>query len=206
MACIVAKNMGLQRIPGDSISSYSPQDNERANLFWTLYVMDKERAFMSGIPCEIYLFDCDVRLSEQESGYTLSHYRVALIHMMSLWEEIHIALYSSRVGRERISQTDNKVSRLNSRLTAWAYQHVELLNESGSNGPWFPYLRQELKYLFHVAQILIHRCGSTDLSKQRRMANARAALGIIKEIHGAAPCLRGAALLRRYLVVIQELS
>ena len=199
-ACSIAKSMGFQRIrPGNSDPTHSTIDAERASLFWTLYVMDKERSFMSGIPPDLYLFDSDARLGAQDTGgYTLAHYRVARIHMMSLWEEVHISLYSSRVRREKTPQIDNTISKLNSRLTAWAYQHVDLLNESvPPDGPWFPYLRQELKYVFHVAQILIHRCSTSNVSKQCRMAHSRAALNIIKDIHGAAPSLRGAALLRR---------
>ena len=191
MACTVAKNMGLQRI------SDAPQDTERANVFWTLYIMDKERTFMSGIPCEIYLFDSDIRLSEQGIGSTVPRYQIALIHMMSLWEEIHIVLYSSRIGRESISRNDDKVLKLHTRLAAWGYKYADLLSNSQKNGPLFPYLRQELKYVFHVSQILVHRCGNSETSRQRSMSSARAALKILKEIHGTSLTLRGAALLRR---------
>ena len=197
MACNIAKHMGLQRISGSPTSDPSSEDKEKADLFWTLYIMDKERAFMSGIPPDIYLFDTDVRLSGQESGYTLPHYRVALIHMMSLWEDIHMSLYSSRVGRERASQVDTKVSKLNTRLSAWATRHIQLLDNAANDSPWFPYLSLELRYVFHVAQILTHRCGSSNESKQRRIIHARAALSIIKYTYDAAPSLRNAALLRR---------
>lgn len=197
MACSVANAMGLQRIPGGSASSYFPHSTERASLFWTLYILDKQRVFMSGVPCDLYLFDSDVRLLEQESGYTLPHYRTALIHVMSIWEDIHISLYSSRIRRERTSQVDHQVSRLNKRLDAWAHQHKDLLNDALVLGSFSPYLGQELKYVFHVAKILVYRCSNTETNKERRMANASSALGIINDMHNPTPSLRGAALLRR---------
>ena len=48
MACLVVKSIGLQRIPSNSKGAMTEEDTERTELFWALYVMDKERVFMIG--------------------------------------------------------------------------------------------------------------------------------------------------------------
>ena len=40
--------------------------------------MDKERVFMTGQPCDLYIFDTDVQLLEYDVECTPQHYAIAL--------------------------------------------------------------------------------------------------------------------------------
>ena len=198
MACHVIKNMGLQSLPHGSKKALSEMDAERTNLFWTVFIMDKERVFMTGQPCNIYVFDSDVQLLRREPGLTLQHYTTALFHMMCLWEDIYISLYSSKAFRKGQSYRHSQISRLNSLFRTWGYQHKNLLNIPTSPVASIKdHIQLELKYSFHVGQILVHRCGSGDSSKQQRISSEYAALNIIKDVHGASPSVGSAALLGR---------
>ena len=198
MACRVAKSMGLHRLPNGSKIALCDIDTERNNLFWALYVMDKERAFMTGQSCDLYFFDTDLQLLEGEPGCTLQHYSVAHYHMISIWEELYISLYSSRAARKGLSYRLNQVSRLSSLFRNWGYQYKVLLNaplaaETSTLGCF----QLELKYCFHVGQILIYRCGCEETNQQQRINSVYAALSMIKDIHGSSSSLGKIALLGR---------
>lgn len=200
MACFVAKSMGLQRLPTDSKGAMTEKDPERTELFWALYVMDKERVFMTGQPCDLYLFDTDMQLLEGEPDCTLPHYTVAHNHMMSLWEEIYISLYSSAARRKESSHRSNQVTRLSSLFRNWGYKYRILLNTPlAADASTIDCFQLELKYSFHVGQILIHRCSREEDSKQQRISSVYSALNIIKNIHEASTSIGNVALLGRSL-------
>lgn len=197
MACYVVKFMGLQQSHG--LRSGTPDiDAERRNIFWALYAMDKQRSFMTGQPCDLYLFDSDIQLRHSESGPVAQHFTLAYIHMMSLWEDIYMSLYSSRAARKGIPHRHSQVHRLSNRFQNWGTQHSQLLSKPVAEkvSP-MTNLRLELRYCFHVGHILIHRCHSQDSSKQQRINSARAALSIIHELRTATPTISGIAVLGR---------
>lgn len=197
MACCVVKFMGLQQSHG--LRSGTPDiDAERRNIFWALYSMDKQRVFMTGQPCDIYLFDSDIQLRHSESGPATQHFTLAYIHMMSLWEDIYMSLYSSRAARNGIPHRHSQVLRLSNRFQNWGTQHNQLLSKPvAEKVSAITNLRLELRYCFHVGHILIHRCHSQDSSRQQRINSARAALNIINELRAASPSISSVAVLGR---------
>ena len=198
MACLVAKNMGLHRLPRNSNGATSEEDAERTELFWALYVLDKERVFMTGQPCDIYFFETDMQLLECDIKCTPQHYTVAHNHLMSLWEEIHISLYSSGARRKGSSHLFKQVTKLSKLFRNWGCKYKVLLKTPSSvEASAKDCYRSELKYCFHVGQILIHRCGHEETSKQQRINSVYSALNIIKDIHESSSNISKVALLGR---------
>lgn len=153
---------------------------------------------MTGQPCDFYTFDTDVQLLEWDVECTLQHYKMAHNHLMSLWEDIYISLYSSGAMRKGSVHRYRKVAKLSTLFRNWRCKYKVLFNT--------PFVVQdltksclqiELKYCFNVGQILIHRCGRDETSKQQRIDSVYAALNIIKEIHGTNSNLGKVALLGR---------
>lgn len=198
LACLVGKSIGLQRLPTDSKGTMTEKDSECTGLFWALYVMDKERVFMTGQPCDLYFFDTDTQLLEAEPDLTLPHYTIAHNHMMSLWEETYISLYSSGARRKGSSHRSNQVTRLSTLLRTWGYKYKTLLNAPlATEASTRDCFQLQLKYCFHVGQILIHCCGRDEDSKQQRINGVYSALNLIKDIHVASPSVGNIALLGR---------
>ena len=198
MACLVAKSIGLHRLPSNSKDAMTQEDTERTELFWALYVMDKERVFMTGQPCDIYTFDTDVQLLEWDVECTPQHYTVAHNHLMSLWEEIYISLYSSGAMRKGSLHRFSKVTKLNNLFRNWESKYKVLFTAPLAVEDFTKYcLQAELKYCFNVGQILINRCGGDEASKQQRIDSVYSALRIIKDIHGTSSSLGKVALLGR---------
>ena len=198
MACLVAKSIGLHRLLSNSKGAMTQEDTERTELFWTLYVMDKERVFMTGQPCDFYIFDTDVQLLECDVECTPQHYTIAHNHLMSLWEEIYISLYSSGAMRKGPLHRFSKVTKLSSLFRNWVLKYRVLFTAPLAVEDFAKYcLQVELKYCFNVGQILIHRRGREETSNQQRMNSGYAALNIIKDIHGTSSILFKVAVLGR---------
>lgn len=198
MTCLVAKSMGLHQLPRNSKGAMTETDAERTELFWALYGMDKERVFMTGQPCDFYFFDTDMQLLECEPEGTLQHYALAQTHMMSLWEEIYISLYSSGARRKGSEHRLKQVTKLTGLFRNWVHKYKVLLTAplvgDASTRECF---QLELKYCFHVGQILFNRCGREEVNRQQRMNSAYSALNIIKDIHEGSANLGNVALLGR---------
>lgn len=198
LACHVAKSMGLQRRPADC-ADFPPEVNElRTRLFWELYVMDKERTFITGVPCDLYFFDSDIQLHEDETGVSIQRYAVARYHIMSLWEEVYVSLYSSRAVRTEIWQRSQQVSRLHDMFRDWGFKYKALLKAHvGPEEGTIDCFQLELKYCFHVGQILIHHCGQEETNKKQRLNSMYFALNLIQEVHRKSLSLAHFALLGR---------
>lgn len=195
MACQLIRLMGLQQ----SHSGPSDLDTERKNIFWALYVMDKQRLYMNGRPCDLYLFDSDIQLPARDDASAVQSYNLAHIHMMTLWEEVYMSLYSSRALRKGDVQRQEQVCRLKGLICRWTAQHNDLINRpEGDDSSATTILRLELMYCFHVVQILMYRYrGQDDSSKQQWRNSAQAALKILSSLRLAVPSLGRAALLGR---------
>ena len=198
MACLVAKSIGLHRLSSNLKGAMTREDTERTELFWALYVMDKERVFMTGQPCDFYIFDTDVQLLDWDVECTPQHYTMAHNHLMSLWEEIYISMYSSGAMRKGSLHRSSKVTKLSNLFRNWECKYEVLFTAPLAVEDFTKYcLQTELKYCFSVGQVLIHRCGRDETSKQQRIDSVYSALNIIKDIHGTSSSLGKVALLGR---------
>ncbi|PYH93828.1 hypothetical protein BO71DRAFT_441429 [Aspergillus ellipticus CBS 707.79] len=177
------KSMGLQQCNSVN-ASLSAADEERRDLYWAVFVMDKQRTYMAGRPFDLHFYDSDVQLLRTMAGQSLvQHYRTAHVHMMAVWEEIYIYLYSARAFRRGPAYRQSQIAKLDGLTRSWYARNGSLLAKSGTGEisaleGW----RIELKYAFHIGQVLVHRFSSNESSQHVALANSRAALRIICDV------------------------
>lgn len=183
LACQVAKAVGLHQNV-ESASSRDTSEEERINLFWTLFIMDKQLALMCGKGCHLHGFDCDVPLpaSETTNDMPLRDHWVAAIKLAFLNENIYRSLYSAESTRSSDAQHQRKVEALTQKLNSWAAAHQQLLSEDESWSSQKSASSLELRYSMLTSQILVLRRSKKKESKAQILTNARASLNIIKEL------------------------
>jgi len=190
--------MGLQQSSVLDKALYKGE-SEREIIYWTLYIMDKQRTFMTGHPCNLYLFDSDLSLLITDNSSRIRKLNLTHVHLMAIWEEIYINLYSQRAMRLGPLQDQEKVNgKLFGLLRKWTSHYSEILGQSSDEDPSpASYLQIELKYCFHVAQVLILRHSSTTANAQLCITNARAAVGVIINVYRAGSTVGSMSLLAR---------
>ncbi|KAI0449731.1 hypothetical protein F5B21DRAFT_493383 [Xylaria acuta] len=183
-ACHLARITGLHRSRN---SRTDAQDTERADqdrLFRVLYSMDKFRTFLTGNPCDLYLFDLetqfDKRAGDESRGTRLDH---AFDHMMRVWEEIYLNLYSTRASSAGVKIRAQRVSNMSGLVACWAQQYGELMESAdlGFDSELEP-RHLELKYCYHITQVMILRCDRRNHFQEEVVDHARACLRVIAGI------------------------
>ena len=193
--------MGLHRAPCNINDNQigSNASYERKRLFCALYVLDKQRVFLSGQPCDIYLFDSDLAILGCDSTEPANQCRFAHLHMMTLWEEIYINLYSPRSLRSSTNSRDSQVTRLNTLVQDWESHYEHLLSQSiEAEAAVATCLRAELRFSYHMALILIQRCHSKGIERKEEYTHARAVLKLLIGIALGPISTASFALLARY--------
>lgn len=151
----------------------------RKRLFWILYALDKTRVFLSGHSPDLHLFD-----SEFQPGFSdpqmpvASDFHCALAHMMTVWEEIYIGLYSARAVRSGAEYRHGQVDRLD-RLCD---ECQPLISLQEPRNPGLRLMQLEIKYCFHVSKTLIHRCHKLADEWQKSYEHAVSALQTITDV------------------------
>ncbi|CAG9987614.1 unnamed protein product [Clonostachys byssicola] len=183
-ACHAGRALGLHRSKArrhsDSTNRPTENEKERERLFWVLYTLDKQRVFMTGQPCDLYSFDSDHDLQ----GFSLED---ASNHMMTLWEEIHINLYSSKAAGPR-SQKDQQIRHMNTLMNEFTQRHANhKLNYSDNSESLNP-LQVEFTYGYHVSELLV--LGSEQTSERvqnHKIQVSRSALKLILQVSARKP-------------------
>ncbi|KAE8153839.1 hypothetical protein BDV25DRAFT_15217 [Aspergillus avenaceus] len=199
LACGLLKSMSSDQLlePGEGKSTALAE--ERRELYWTLFVMDKQRTCVTGHPFNLYFHDYNVQLVPDGASLTpVQQARIMHIYMASLWEEIYVSLYSARAARQSYAHRQRKVEQLDRLAHKWCSRIPRLFADfapSALSGEdkW----RVELRYAFHLGQILIHSCSNTPSSKQAELRNAQAALRLIRQLLQAPATETSLALLCR---------
>lgn len=175
-ACKLARSMGLHRCVG-MVNDSALEARQR--LFWILYTMDKTRVFLSGHSPDLYLFDSDFqpRLSTAQMPVT-SQLRSAAAHMMAVWEEIYIGLYSARAVRLGAEHRLDQVHRLDRQCD----ECLPLISSQLSRDPGLRLMQLEIRYCYHVSKILIHRCHRMAEEWQKTHEHAVSALQTITDV------------------------
>ncbi|GAM35486.1 C6 transcription factor [Talaromyces pinophilus] len=164
--------------------------NQPEKLFWAMYMLDKQRVFFNGHPCDLYLFDSDLQLASCRDDATYSErLNAATVHLTAIWEEIFIALYSCRGSRSSSAHRSRQAEMLRNLVNEWGLQHHTVINQLSSLEvpPGSDPLQIELKYTYHATQILISRCDSSEESQQQILFHARSALKITHLLASAQP-------------------
>ena len=193
--CQLAKQMGLHE-RGVIGTNPTPGDVERQNVLWVLYSVDKQRIFMRGPPCRIYLFECHIQLPQaNNSGQKLV---AANLRLTCLVEGVYRHLYSPKANRNDTRTRQNNVNRLNMRLENLVRQSEDTLTstEQGSNVEMM--LSLQLRYAFYVTELLIHSKAMDDQSKVRRLETSRKALDIVQRLSS------GSSMFDCYVAVLER--
>lgn len=158
----------------------TPVDVERQNVLWLLYSVDKQRIFLRGPPCRIYLFECHIQLPQaNDSGQKLV---AAGLRLTCLIEQVFRHLYSPKAYKNDARTRQYNVNRLNTRLESLPH-HFEgntTSAEQGSNAEMM--LSLQLRYAFYVTELLIHSKAMDEQSKTRRLDISRKALQIVQKL------------------------
>lgn len=151
----------------------------RERLYWILYGMDKSRVFFSGNSPDLYSFDSEfqTRQSTADSSLEMQLHATAA-HMMTVWEEIYIGLYSARAVRSGAEYRRDQVHRLQ-RLCDEA---LPLIPSLRSHNPGLRLMQLEIKYCYHVSKSLIHRSHQTAEQRQITHDHAVSALQIMVDV------------------------
>jgi hypothetical protein len=167
--------MGLQEraVVGDASS---PPEIERRNLFWLLYSVDKQRIFIRGSPCRLYLFECDITLPTEKSS-VIAHLKLAC-----LLEEVYKQLHSPQATRQEERSRDMRRGRLDSHLNSLSNEYHSLILEITTQSGQQRMLALQLQYAFNVTRLLIHSQSTDAKSKQIRLETAREVLKILEKL------------------------
>ncbi|OTB02206.1 hypothetical protein M426DRAFT_13786 [Hypoxylon sp. CI-4A] len=179
-ACQVGRTVGLHR----SKTGAGGDPTERERLYRVLYTLDKYRVFMTGQPCDLHSFDSDVILkSSSEDESSIQRLNHAFDQMMEIWEEIYLALHSLRAVASDKSCRIRQGRRVAQLIDEWYEQNRELMETPLLNeGPEVSSRQLELKYCYHVTQVLIlrHDRHNADVQQEVR-SHARICLRLIRE-------------------------
>jgi hypothetical protein len=150
-----------------SLSTSWEDMSESERLFWIAYAMDKQNVFLAGQAGELYLFDCRFPLHpvDCEHPSPRQHFG-ALTHLMTIWEDIYLKLYSPRSTLYSTDSRSSLAQTLRQELARWEAAHNRLLNPTVIDSTHSPNLNlqsstTELTYALHVTHLLISRCDSS---------------------------------------------
>ncbi|KAI0847319.1 hypothetical protein F5Y00DRAFT_271257 [Daldinia vernicosa] len=200
-ACQVGLTLGLHR-SRTSEDDAGHEQTEWERLFRVLYALDKQRAFMSGQTCDLHLFDSDLTLSSiSDNELPSRRLNNAFDHMMEIWEEIYLSLYSSRANTAGEAYRVRQARRMTQLVDEWNQQNHELIAATlPEDIAGLANVQLELNYCYHVTQVLCLRHDRRDEPAQHQMRNhARICLRLISEAGSPSLTTASLALLDRML-------
>jgi hypothetical protein len=172
-----------------SLSTSWEDLSESERLFWIAYAMDKQNVFLLGQAGELYLFDCRFPLHpvDCEHPSPRQHFG-ALTHLMAIWEDIYLKLYSPRSTTYSTDSRASQAQTLRRDLARWEAAHTLLLSPDRNlvDRGHTPNLNlnlhsstTELTYALRVTELLIFRCDPSLPMCSRYRAPSFAALTTI---------------------------
>ena len=186
LACQTAKAIGLHQQSSSADIPDGPE-SERINLFWTLFILDKQLALKSGQSCHLHSFDCDVPLpvSEAVDDGPLHDQRVAAIGLAFVNESIYRDLYSAKSNRMPNAQRERKVDLLMQKLDDWASKHQNLWGDQSTRSAQKGSSGQELHYAMLTSRIMITRRSQNSAYRAQQASYAHRSLEILKTMFEA---------------------
>lgn len=161
----------------DTASSRDTSEAERINLFWTLFIMDKQLALMCGKSGHLHGYDCNVPLPASETRN----------------------VYSAESARASDAQRQRKVEMLTQKLRNWTTAHQQLINDDETGSSEKSPFSLELRYSVLTSEILVFRRSRNRQSKAQILTNARVGLNIIKGLCQASITIGSNIAIERYI-------
>ncbi|KAI0977267.1 hypothetical protein F4678DRAFT_412343 [Xylaria arbuscula] len=198
----LARIIGLHRpTTSDCSDAQGIEKGDRDRLFRVLYAMDKCRTFLSGRPCDLYLFDTEAQpdniVGDESPSTRLNN---AFDHFMRIWEEIYLTLYSARASLAGGKARTQRVSTMNDMVVSWTQRYGDLLEPTDSGFEVKQEPRNlELNYCYHITKVMILRCDGRSHVQLQMVDHSRACLRIIASIVNKPVTTPGLASLARVL-------
>ena len=193
--CQLAKQMGLHE-RGVVGNDPTPDDVERQNVLWVLYSVDKQRVFMRGPPCRIYLFECYIQLPQAND--TRQKLVAASLRLTCLIEEVYRHLYSAKANRKDTRARQNNMNRLNLRLENLAHNFEDTLKSAEQGSDVEMMLSLQLRYALYVTELLIYSKAVDEKNKVHMLDTSRKALQIVQKLSS------GSFLFNGYVAVLER--
>ena len=177
----------------------SDQDNtetEKINLFWTLFIIDKQISLACGRSCHLHSFDCNVPLPDLDDS-ALREQRVATIGLAFLCEGIYRDLYSAKSIRASKAQRERKAEALMQKLNDWVASNQHLWSSLVAQSTQKMCSGKELHYAMLTYKLLIMRRSKSQGDAAQLKSHARDALIILKDAFEASGTIATNAVLQR---------
>lgn len=182
-ACQVAKMMGLNRerqVP----PILSPADaEEHSNVFWTLFIMDKQISFLMGNSCRLPSYDCNAPFPEDEH---FQRYLAPRIGLARIQEQIYFDLYSAKAHSRSPTDRHQRGMKICKSLERWYQANEEILTGKASecDADWNlnASLRLILNFGYHNARIMASRASTDIQSIKLRLEDARMGFKLLLSI------------------------
>ena len=175
----MAKQMGLHE-KGIIANDPQPEDIEKQNILWILYSIDKQRVFIRGPPCRIYLFECRIHLPHSKGNN--QQLITTNLRLSCLVEDVYMDLYAPKSRRKDAKGFQKRASRLESRLRNLVRQSSNTLASAERGLHAEMTLGLQLRYAFYVTKLLILTKVTDERNQQLRLETARNALQIIQKL------------------------
>ncbi|KAI8628006.1 hypothetical protein F5Y19DRAFT_465355 [Xylariaceae sp. FL1651] len=188
-ACQVGRVMGIHRSKdrrqGTRPNITPGSEKGRGRLFRILYSMDKQRVFMTGQPCDLHMFDTDHHIGpSRDDKHDNRPISDAFDHLMTIWEEIYLNLYSSRAVSAGAETRARQMRVVTNSIERFGQIHARLMVPPSANDMTdADLLRMELVYGYQVSQIIVLQCDQDNEQSLNKLRDlARSSLGLILEV------------------------
>jgi hypothetical protein len=180
-ACQIAEQMGLYQRP-ISTNQASTNEIEQQNLVWLLYLVDKQRVFIRGTPCRLYIFDFNMDLPPARGVVWHQNALLSHLELACILEDIYKYLYSPKAQRSSRPIRRESLRRLQRQLEVWSMEHKPELEIEGAATRENAVLLQ-LRYAWKTAELLIAE-QDDEASELSRLELAREALRVVQTLCG----------------------
>ncbi|KAA8894590.1 fungal-specific transcription factor domain-containing protein [Sphaerosporella brunnea] len=198
-----AQALGLHRRGKPQPGISRSQIEERKNLFWCIYMLDKQMSLLFGRAACLPEFDCDVELPIDDG--TNAYYKnfMAQIAMARVQSAIYVRLYSAQAATQSQRDLEVAVLELDREVDAWWEEWGEMTDYEKKGGPfravdYFEHVH--LKFTYYSAVTLINRMARLGMglyvaSEQKALESARAAIRLVMQAVTNSPDLGNTGLL-----------
>jgi hypothetical protein len=102
---------------------------ERQNLFWSLFVIDKNLSLLTGKSARLPWYDCDVQLPQPGPSDLPQSYFVSRAKLAIIQEQVYSSLYSADAMRQTELAREQAIMRLSDKLQQWLHDHDRILSK-----------------------------------------------------------------------------
>ncbi|KAL4779453.1 hypothetical protein BJX76DRAFT_88975 [Aspergillus varians] len=178
----LARAIGLHKTQSAGTRSWDGM-SENESIFWITYSMDKREAFQNSQPGELYLYDSTLPVHPCDTTMpAMQELNGAFYSLFTIWEDIHLSLYSARSTTADESLRADHIHRLQGVLSRWGPLHQNLITQWPLHQTDHLKTTQiELQYAFYLTRLLVRRCDTTLPPDERYRSLSQPALELLSK-------------------------